>query len=586
MAPLRSLLVAASALVVTACQGADAREDSDAFPSRGGTSGSGGSGGSSGTSGAGGTGAVSEPGLVFLQEDELGFSAVDGLILPRQGATSITGYTGTGFADGDPGIGTAISWSVNAETAGARSLVWRYAFGGAAENTRDARLLVNGSEVLDAFVFPYTTTWNAWQETSPFEFDFAAGPNFIQLLALGSSGLANFDYLAIHGEGISPASPSFTLSAEANEPDAGSVTIDPELDFYPEGTEVTLSAEAAGGYFFQSYTGDRTSADAAFTFRVEANTRIVARFLPEGAEQDPALVGYATVQDDDGTPYLVTGGSLGETVTATTLEELAAYLESEPPLVVEFSGEFQGVDAIHVASDKTLRGVGDSAHLVGVELAVENQRNVVIQNVAVSHVVAEGSGTSNDAIVLSGAKNVWIDHCELYSDLLNGKDHYDGLLEIKNGAAFITVSHTSFHDHYKVSLVSSGDEQVGDTVIRATYHHNYFYNCGSRLPSIRFGKAHLFNNFYLDNTGGSAVNSRMGAVVKVEANYFRNTDDPIGWFEGPEAGTWDVANNVFEMCTGSQPTESTGSLTVPYDYTLDDPFELPTTIPASAGVRR
>ena len=95
---------------------------------------------------------------------------------------------------------------------------------------------------------------------------------------------------------------------------------------------------------------------------------------------------------------------------------------------------------------------------------------------------------SNDAIVISDSKNVWVDHCELYSDRLNGVDFYDGLLEIKNGAAFITVSHTVFRDHYKVSLISSGDEQVGDTVIRATYHHNLFQNCRSRSPNPGAGR--------------------------------------------------------------------------------------------------
>src|SRR5262245_18755597 len=163
------------------------------------TGGSGGAGGTSGTAGTGATGAVPEPGLTYIQEGELGFSAVDGLILPRDCSTSITGYTGTGFADPDPGIDTAISWSVNADTEGARSLVWRYAFGGAAENTRDARLLVNGVEVSENVVFPYTTTWDAWQETPPLEIPFTEGPNFIQLVALGASGLANVDYLLIQG---------------------------------------------------------------------------------------------------------------------------------------------------------------------------------------------------------------------------------------------------------------------------------------------------------------------------------------------------------------------------------------------------
>src|SRR5262245_51004535 len=103
--------LAGVALAFFACSSQDQMED----VAQGGTSSSGGgSGGASGSAGTG-TGAVSEPGLTYIQEDELGFSAVDGLILPRQGSTSITGYTGTGFADGNPGVGTTISWSMIAD---------------------------------------------------------------------------------------------------------------------------------------------------------------------------------------------------------------------------------------------------------------------------------------------------------------------------------------------------------------------------------------------------------------------------------------------------------------------------------------
>src|SRR5262249_22606076 len=177
-----------------------------------------------------------------------------------------------------------------------------------------------------------------------------------------------------------------------------------------------------------------------------------------------------------------------------------------------------------------------------------------------------------------------IDHVELYSDLLHGKDYYDGLLDIKNESSFITVSWSNIHDHFKASLISSGDEQTSDVVIRATYHHNYFHNDGSRLPSIRFGRAHVFNNFYENNTIGSCVDSRMGAVVKVDDNYFSTPKDTIGWFEGPMTGSWDVSNNIFSQCTGAQPTVSTGQLTVPYAFTPDAPDGLPTSVPAGAGV--
>jgi pectate lyase len=78
----------------------------------------------------------------------------------------------------------------------------------------------------------------------------------------------------------------------------------------------------------------------------------------------------------------------------------------------------------------------------------------------------------------------------------------------------------------------------------------------------------------------------MGAVVKAEGNYFSMSKNTIGWFEGPMTGYWDVANNVFNACTGAQPTTSTAQLTPGYQYTIDTVTDLPTTIPAGAGVGR
>jgi len=592
----------AAMLVATGCSSSPASQVADA-----GTPGTAGTGpGAAGTGGAGAPDAaagmggrapdagdgpsdagpetpISTPGVTFIQEDQPGFAAIDGKVLPRQGSTTVTGYTGTGFADGDPGLGKTISWTVKAETAGTYALLWRYAFGGAAANTRDARLMINGVAAAEV-VFPFTTDWSNWQVTPPLAVQLAAGSNFIQLQATGASGLGNIDYIEIRGEGITPDNPSFSLTVAANDPAAGSVTYAPVMAFYPVGTQVTVMATASPGYFFQSWTGDSPNAMASYTFAITKNTTMTARFLPAGTVQDQALIGYAAVQDDTGTPYLLNGGSLGPTVTATTLDELKTYLASADPYVVTFSGLIQGADSIKIASNKTLLGIGAAAHLQGIELEIANARNVIIRNIAVSHVVADGAGVANDAIVINGAMNVWVDHCELFSDLTHDKDYYDGLLEIKNGAAFITVSWCHVHDHYKASLISSGDEQVGDTVIRATYHHNYFHNCGSRMPSIRFGKAHIFSSYFVNNFGGTGVNSRMGAVVRVDGNYFHMMENPIGFWDSAMTGYWDVADNTFSACTGSQPTTSTGQLTPPYTYTLDTVADLPTTVPAGAGV--
>src|SRR5262245_37441876 len=98
MANRRAWILTSAALALAACDAGSAAPEADAGASGGSTAttgGSGGTSGASGTSGAAGTGAtgaVPEPGLTYIQEDELGFSAVDGLILPRQGSTPNTGY--------------------------------------------------------------------------------------------------------------------------------------------------------------------------------------------------------------------------------------------------------------------------------------------------------------------------------------------------------------------------------------------------------------------------------------------------------------------------------------------------------------
>jgi pectate lyase len=76
-----------------------------------------------------------------------------------------------------------------------------------------------------------------------------------------------------------------------------------------------------------------------------------------------------------------------------------------------------------------------------VGLHVKRQKNVIIRNLKVSKVAG------GDAISLEYATNVWIDHCDLSSDMDHGKDYYDGLLDITHGSDWVSVTNTYFHDH-------------------------------------------------------------------------------------------------------------------------------------------
>ncbi|MBI5474656.1 MAG: hypothetical protein HY961_20145 [Ignavibacteriae bacterium] len=444
---------------------------------------------------------------IIIQENEMGFCSVDGVI-----ATSVAGYTGSGYADSDPGVGKSISWQFTVPAQGTYALMWRYGLGGN-PGDRNARLLLNGNLTIDTVRFPHTGAWTNWTLSIPVNVTLAPGSYKLRIEAYSASGLANVDYVKVIGAAAPDScTPSYVLTVAANNSAWGTVTYAPIQPYYDRGTLVTVRAHANPGYYFQSWTGEEPSADSVFTFAIRSNVSAVARFLPSGTVMDQDITGYATVQSDNGTPYTLIGGALGDTVVATTVAQLQSYLGGAGPRVVRFTGELVGTDVVTITSDKTLLGAG-TAHLRGIELSINNARNVIIRNITVSHV------TPQDAVEINGrSKNILIDHCDFSSDRDHGTEYYDGLLDVKNESSFITVAWCKFHDHFKTSLISSGDQAVADTVIRITYHHNYFYNCESRLPSIRFGKAHIFNNYY--KNCHTAINSRMGACVRVERNYF------------------------------------------------------------------
>ncbi len=519
---------------------------------------------------------------LVIQEQQLGLCTWNGTIVTSSG--SISGWTGPGFIDVENGIGKAVSWEIYIQAEGTYLFTWRYAFGGTATNLRDARLLVDGNTAADTLLFPYTTTWSNWAEITPVPVHLTAGDHKIRLEAVRSGGLANLDYFKVYGAGVSAyeCTPQYTLKVAANDSARGTVAWAPVQPLYDKGTRITLRASARPGFFLQSWTGTEPGADSVHTFAIRSDVAAVARFLPVSIldRVDTTFIGYATVQDDKGTPFLMTGGAEGETVVVTSLEELREHLESPAPRTVQFSGEIVGSTVIAVRSDKTLLGVGRTAHLQGIELALNQARNVIIRNVTISHV--PDAGETNDAMSINGgSQNIVIDRCEFYSDRVHDKDFYDGLLDIKNQSSYITVSNSVFHDHWKAILISSGDTQYADSLIRITLHHNWFYNISSRLPLIRFGRAHIFNNYY--QNCDDAINTRMGACVRVERNCFENVGKALFTDYSAAEGCVQLIENRFG--SASHITAPLCELTPPYAYAgrMQAAELLPALIPARAG---
>ena len=135
---------------------------------------------------------------------------------------------------------------------------------------------------------------------------------------------------------------------------------------------------------------------------------------------------------------------------------------------------------------------------------------------------------------LLGATHVWIDHCaftdgdnpDSSQPLYFGRPFqvHDGELDITNGSDLVTVSWNRFVDHDKVMLIGSSDSSTQDPgKLRVTLHHNLFANVVQRMPRVRFGQVHVFNNFYqlpLPDAYGYSWGVGVQSQIFAENNFF------------------------------------------------------------------
>lgn len=219
-----------------------------------------------------------------------------------------------------------------------------------------------------------------------------------------------------------------------------------------------------------------------------------------------------------------TGGSGGPTVTATTSAQFQNYATQSGPLNILVSGNLN-IGGVHITSDKTIRGIGATSGLVG-SLQLSNVSNVIIQNLSISNPFEVGE---EDAITLRESTNVWIDHNNIF-------DAADGLLDIVRESDFVTVSWNEFYytseyaqdpvngntGHRFAMLIGNSPGAFEDADnLRVTLHNNYWgENVRERMPRVRFGDVHVFNEYF--NTPGDnyAVRAAIGAEVLIENSYF------------------------------------------------------------------
>ncbi len=408
----------------------------------------------------------------------------------------------------------SIGYVVNTDTAGVYNMEIEYAFGGYCDYLRDAYVYVNGEKVAletenGTLNFDYTIkNWSVYNKVTV-PVTLAEGDNSLSLVsAIGlertityNSTWANLKGLSkvpddnkITGEVVSlpniramrltsteknvklkagsSTSASFTFGCTSENENYG--TVDVEKDSTKYGAFVIAKATPAAGYVFDCWYGTSgktamASNDATFEFNITGDTTLKARFIPEDYTND-GLTGYATVADDSGTTYTVTGGTGGQEITIASLEDLTVtykdIIKNDEPYIIHVAARISAKEWIDtpdynaelaklIAAGQTedeARFILDNRSITfdfganktiigkpGKDYGFHNinpkisKSNVIVKYIHFGDVIGDDffGGSGNDALSIKGGQHIWIDHCE-FSSSLEPKDVNGNLISFKD----------------------------------------------------------------------------------------------------------------------------------------------------------
>ena len=132
--------------------------------------------------------------------------------------------------------------------------------------------------------------------------------------------------------------------------------------------------------------------------------------------------------------------------------------------------------------------------------------NIILRNLTLVGAGAyDCDASTGDDITLQGAKNVWIDHCDL-------SDGVDGNIDIKSSSDNITISWTKFHydkapkaggsggtdDHRFNGLIgSSSSDKPSDGTYNVSFIANWWADgCVERMPRARNCLVQCINDYW------------------------------------------------------------------------------------------
>ena len=173
---------------------------------------------------------------------------------------------------------------------------------------------------------------------------------------------------------------------------------------------------------------------------------------------------------------------------------------------------------------------------------VDSADNVIVRNLTFENAAdcfpqwdptdgADGNWNSQyDNISLVGATHVWVDHCAFSDGTMPDRDEamyygrpyqvHDGALDITRGGQISSPSRgTASRTTTRRCSLARTDNPANDAgKLRVTLHHNLFDGVGQRVPRVRFGQVHVYNNFYhINSASGYTYSWGIGVQAKIYA---------------------------------------------------------------------
>ncbi len=143
-------------------------------------------------------------------------------------------------------------------------------------------------------------------------------------------------------------------------------------------------------------------------------------------------------------------------------------------------------------------------------------------------------------------RRCWIHHNSFYPGYCanpaeSDKGEGDGSCDFKRGR-YYTLSYNYFVDCHKTNLIGSSDSAMQFDI---TFHHNYWENCGSRIPLLRNANLHFYNNYISNDIsqeyGSTGSKLALSYVSSVRANSYMFAE-----------------NNYYDGCKNTVLTQSGG----------------------------